>query len=263
MKAANLNDLVVHYRDDGPKDGPALVLSNSLGTDLRIWEDMIPHFPRHRIIRYDTRGHGLSQVGTDPFSMGDLVGDAAALLDHLGLRDVVFVGLSIGGQIAQGLAAERPDLVAGLVLADTAAKIGTEETWEARIRDIKTNGLDAMSDGILERWFSRGYLKGKVHEVEVWRAMLTRTTQAGYQGCCHAIAHTDLIASTAGLTVPTLVLVGRDDGATPPDLVRETAALIDGAAFEIIPKAGHLPCIEQPAVMAGLISNFLKAHELG
>ncbi len=263
MQAININNLVMHVHDTGPKSGRALMFSNSLGTDLRIWDRLVALLPSDlRIIRYDMRGHGLSQAPEPPYHMGDLVSDASGLIDHFGLSDVVFVGLSIGGLVAQGLAAERPDVMRGMVLADTAAKIGTEDMWAQRIAETKRCGIAGMSDAVMARWFSPKFRQERPPELDMWRAMLTRTPQAGYVGCCEAIAHTDLWESTARLTLPTLVVVGREDGATPPDLVRETAGLIDGADFQIIARAGHLPCIEQPQVMADLLMGFLRTHNL-
>jgi len=262
MKAVTLNSRVMHFRDDGPIGGPVLMFSNSLGTDLRIWDDLVALLPEFRCIRYDKRGHGLSECPAPPYYMGDLVADAGALLDHLGLREVVFVGLSIGGLIGQGLAAERPDLVKALVLADTAAKIGSPDLWHTRVEAIKESGLEGMGDDVMERWFSRGFLSGRKEELAVWRAMLTRTPEDGYIGCAMAIAETDLLESTSRLTLPAMAIVGRDDKATPPDLVRETADLIEGAEFHIISKAGHLPCVEQPQAVAELLRNFLTKKKL-
>jgi len=263
MQAATLNGLVIHYREDGPRDGPVLVFSNSLGTDLRIWDEMVALLPEFRCIRYDTRGHGLSEGGAPPYHMGDLVGDVRALLDHLKLKDVIFIGLSIGGLIGQGLAAERPDLVRALVLADTAAKIGTPDIWNDRVASIHKGGLSGMTDAVMERWFTPGFRKDKHEALTMWSAMFERTYEAGYIGCAQAIAQTDLLESTARLTLPTLVVVGRDDAATPPDLVRETAKLIAGSEFHIISKCGHLPCIEQPEEMTRLLRSFLSTHGLG
>ena len=259
MKAAQINSLSVHYEDQGPRASRALVFSNSLGTDLRVWDLVVERLPESlRIIRYDTRGHGLTQSLPPPYFMGDLVADAGALIDHLGVEEVCFVGLSIGGLIGQGLAAERPDKIKALVLADTACKIGTTALWEERIADFTQKGLEEMSQGVMDRWFSKSFQAAEPALLSVCRSMLTGTSLNGYLGCCHAIAHTDLYESTAALDLPTLVVVGRDDKATPPDLVRETADLIKGAQFQMIPKAGHIPCVEQPDLFAGHLIAFLN-----
>ena len=250
----------IHVSDQGPKDADAVVFSNSLGTDLRVWDKIVALMPAGlRIVRYDKRGHGLSDCpprGT--WGMGDHVADAAAVMDALGVKDAVFVGLSIGGMIAQGLAAERPELVRGMVLCDTAAKIGSPEMWEDRIQAIEAGGVAALQDAILERWFTKAFREGQAGEFALWRNMLVRTTLDGYVGSCAAIRDTDLRESTARLRIPTLAICGDQDGATPPDLVRETAETIPGATFELIRGAGHIPGVEQPEMTATAIQAFMK-----
>ncbi|MEZ5715275.1 MAG: alpha/beta fold hydrolase [Paracoccaceae bacterium] len=158
MQMADLGDVTLHYDLSGPEDGPALVFANSLGCDFRLWDALLPHLPPSlRLLRYDKRGHGLSSCPAGPYSMGALVRDAEKLLDHLGLSEVVFVGLSIGGMIAQGLAVKRLDLVRGLVLSNTAAKIGQPAMWEERIAAVRAGGIEALADATMERWFSRSF----------------------------------------------------------------------------------------------------------
>lgn len=259
MNAVKINGQVMHFRVDGPESGAPVLLANSLGTDLRVWDHMLAQMPCElRFIRYDKRGHGLSEGPDAPYFMGDLVKDAGSLLDHLNIKNAVVVGLSIGGMIAQGLAAERPDLVKAMVLMDTGAKIGTPGMWEERVAALRDIGLVGMADAVLERWVSKSFREEKPEELALWRSMLTRTTTQGYAGCALAIAETDLRDSTARLTLPTMAIAGSEDGATPPDLVRETAALIDGASFHIIRGAGHLPCVEEPTQTAALITRFLE-----
>ncbi|SMX31605.1 3-oxoadipate enol-lactonase [Actibacterium lipolyticum] len=257
MKIADLGDTRIHYREDGDPQGAPIVFSNSLGTDLRLWDDVLPLLPSGlRIIRYDKRGHGLSSCPPGPYSMGKLVTDTERLLDHLNVRDCVFVGLSIGGMIAQGLAVKRLDQVRGMVLSNTAAKIGTAEMWNDRIAAIKADGIESIADGTMERWFAKPFRA--TPELELWRNMLIRQPVEGYTACCAAIAGTDFYTPTSGLTLPTLGIVGSEDGATPPDLVRETVDLIKGSNFEIIRGTGHLPCAEKPGEFAALLNKFLK-----
>lgn len=263
MQITRINGINVHYRDEGPKDGLPVVFSNSLGTDFRVWDALLLHLPSGlRVIRYDKRGHGLTEAPEAPYFMGDLVQDAAALMDFLEVKNALFIGLSIGGMIAQGLAAERPDLVRAMVLSDTAAKIGNEQIWGERVDAVRKGGIAALEKPILERWFSKGFHQDKSAELAGWRHMLCRTPVEGYVGCSQAIAETDLYDSTARLTLPTLAIVGSEDGSTPPDLVRETADLIAGSQFKVIRKAGHLPCVEQPVEMAALITTFMKENAL-
>ena len=260
MAFVRVNGVVLHHEIRGKSDGRVLVFSNSLGTDFRIWDKVVETLGTdYRIILYDKRGHGLSEATPAPYAMTDHVGDLAALLDHLGVEDAAVVGLSVGGLIAQGLAATRPDLVSALVLCDTAHKIGTEEMWNARIDTVSTKGIAAMSDAILERWFTPAYRSTDNADFVGYTAMLTRTTVDGYAGTCAALRDADLTESTRALKLPVLCIVGDQDGSTPPDLVRSTADLIDGARFEIIAGAGHIPCVEKPAETARLIGDFLQS----
>jgi len=257
MQVADLGDVQLHYRVDGDPDGAPVVFANSLGTDLRLWDPVLPLLPAGlKLIRYDLRGHGLSSVPSGPYSMGALIRDAERLLDLLQIRDCVFVGLSIGGMIAQGLAVKRLDQIRALVLSNTAAKIGTADMWQQRIDAVNADGIEPLADGVMERWFARDFRANP--EISLWRAMLAQQSPLGYAGCCAAIAGTDFYTPTSGLRLPTLGIAGSEDGATPPDLVRETIDLIPGSSFSLIRKAGHLPCVEQPAKYAALLSTFLQ-----
>ncbi|WP_170403885.1 3-oxoadipate enol-lactonase [Ruegeria arenilitoris] len=256
MHILDLGEVQLHYRVDGDPDGAPIVFANSLGTDLRLWDAMLPHLPAGlRIIRYDKRGHGLSSQPPAPYSMGALVRDAEALLDHLNVRDGVFVGLSIGGLIAQGLAVKRMDQVRALVLSNTAAKIGIPSIWQDRMDAVRQGGIEALADATMERWFSKKFRASPDHLL--WRNMMVRQPVDGYLGCCAAISGTDFYTPTSGLRLPTLGIAGSEDGSTPPDLVRETIDLIPGSKFELIRRAGHLPCVEQPAEYAALLRDFL------
>ena len=257
MKMFDTGDVRLHYRVDGPEDGPPVVFSNSLGTDMRLWDPILPLLPKGlRIIRYDKRGHGLSSCPPAPYTMGSLVTDVERLMDHLGVKDSVFVGLSIGGMTAQGLAVKRLDLVRALVLSNTAAKIGTPEMWDERIAAVQKDGIESLADAVMERWFSAGFRA--TPELELWRNMLVRGEDAGYAGCSAAISGTDFYATTATLRLPALGIAGSEDGSTPPDLVREMMDLIPGSKFHLIRKAGHLPCVEQPEEYAQVLTDFLK-----
>jgi 3-oxoadipate enol-lactonase len=258
MAFARLNGAVLHYEDSGARDGQAIAFSNSLGTDLRIWDELVRRLPSDlRIIRYDTRGHGLSEATPGPYAMKTLAEDLAALLDHVGVKRAAVVGLSVGGMVAQGLAALRPDLVSALVLMDTAHKIGTEEGWNGRIGTVREKGMGAVADGILAGWFTEAYRTGRP-DFEGYRAMLLRNDIEGYTGVCAALRDTDLTESTRALKVPTLCIAGEHDATTSPALMRTTADLIAGARLEVIRDAGHIPCVERPKEVAALIVGFLK-----
>ena len=258
-----LNGVVLHLQDLGPADRPALVFANSLGTDFRIWNDVVAGLAdAFRIVLYDKRGHGLSELGDSPYAIADHVGDLAALLDDLAIEGAVICGLSVGGLIAQGLYASRPELVSGLVLCDTAHKIGTAELWNGRIAAIEEGGIASIAEPILERWFSQALRENDPVALAGWRAMLTRTPAAGYLGTAVAIRDADFTEQAKQIAVPTLCVVGAEDGATPPELMRQTADLIPGAGYEVIAGAGHLPCIEQPQVLTELILKFARENDL-
>ncbi|WP_146586292.1 3-oxoadipate enol-lactonase [Puniceibacterium confluentis] len=256
MHIARLDGICLNYRIDGDPSGAPVVFSNSLGTDLRLWDKVIPLLPQGlKFIRYDKRGHGLSDSPAAPYGMGTLVSDAEKLMEFLGVQNAVFVGLSIGGMIAQGLAAKRLDLIRALVLSNTGAKIGTREMWQERIDGVRAGGIEALADATMQRWFSAAFRA--TDEFTAWRNMLVRQPSEGYLGCCAAIAGTDFIATTSGLRLPTLGIAGSEDGSTPPDMVRETIELIPGSEFALIRDAGHLPCVEKPEEYARILSDFL------
>ncbi|WP_298260289.1 3-oxoadipate enol-lactonase [uncultured Litoreibacter sp.] len=253
----DLGHITLNVVEDGPSDGRPVVFANALGTTLGLWDKIIPLLPQTlRLIRYDMRGHGASEVPDAPYSMGMLVRDAEALLDHLNIRDCVFVGHSVGGMIAQGLAKKRMDQIRAMVLSNSAAKMGYGPMWQDQIAAVKAGGLEPIADSVMEKWFSRAFLK--TEEADHWRDMLIGTPAQGYQGTCAAIAGTDFYTTTASLTLSTLVIAGSEDGTSPADLIRETADLIRGSQFALIRRAGHLPCVEQPEQFAKLLSQFFR-----
>jgi 3-oxoadipate enol-lactonase len=260
MQIANSDHIGLHWREDGNATGRPVVFSNSLGTDLRVWDKVVPLLPQQlRYIRYDKRGHGLSHCPRSPYAMDDLVEDTAALLAHLGVDKCVFVGLSIGGMIGQALASQHPNLIHALVLSNTAAKMGDTEMWLQRIAAIEKGGIEALADPILERWFSTEF-RAKP-ELSAWRNMLTRTPTEGYLGCCHAIAETDLSDKTSELALPVLAIAGSQDQASSPSLVKKTADIIPNAKYSLIDGAGHLPCVEKPEAFATLLTEFFEEIE--
>ena len=258
MQIFDTGDVQLHYRVDGPQDGAPVVFANSLGTDMRLWDPVLPLLPEGlRLIRYDKRGHGLSSCPSGAYSMGSLITDVEKLIDHLGVTNCVYVGLSIGGMIAQGLAVKRLDLVRAMVLSNTAAKIGNAAMWDDRIAAVRGNGIESLADAVMERWFSADFRARP--ELALWRNMLVRQPDDGYAGCSAAISGSDFYATTATLRLPTLGIAGAEDGSTPPDLVRETTDLIPGSQFSLIRRAGHLPCVEQPEEYARVLGDFLRS----
>lgn len=257
MNIATLKGVDLHWREDGDPQGLPVVFANSLGTDIRLWDALIPLLPPNlRLIRFDKRGHGLSSNPAGRYCMDELVDDAEHLLDYLQVRSCVFIGLSIGGMIGQSLAAKRPDLIQAMVLSNTAAKMGERLDWNLRIARIESGGMACMTDAILSRWFSAAFLESS--EAIGWRHLLQRTPASGYVACCHAIANADLSKQTATLQLPVLGIAGSEDGASPPDVVEATIKLIKHASFHVIKGAGHLPCVEKPDEYAALVCQFIK-----
>ena len=259
MQFARLNDVTLHYQMIcAPAGRPLLVFVNSLGTDFRIWRDVVVQLAGDfSILTYDLRGHGLSDVGTTPYSIEMLADDLADLLDYIGARRAIVCGVSLGGVVAQQLAATRPDLVRALVLCDTAAKIGDDTLWDARVAAIEAGGISAVADAILTRWFSPAYRQASDAEFSGYRNMLIRQPVAGYVASCIALRDSDLTRQAQLIAIPTICIVGDSDLSTPPDVVGVLAKTIPGARFEIIKDCGHLPSIEQPAALAEIMRAFL------
>ena len=258
MPPVFLPDLRLNAEISGPEGGAPLVLVHALGTNLRLWDGLIPLLPPTlRILRFDLRGHGLSDVPPAPYAMGALVRDTERLMDHFGLKDAVILGLSIGGLVAQGLAVKRLDLIRAMVLSNTAAKIGRPEQWSERTAAIRAGGMEALADATMERLFGRNWRLNPA--MPTLRAMFTATDPEGWCGCAAAISGTDFYETTATLTLPTLAVAGANDGSTPPDLVRETAELVRGHRFQLLRGAGHVPMAEKPAEYAAVLTAFLES----
>lgn len=264
MNFTTINGVVLHYSDTGETTLPAIAFANSLGTDFRIWDDVVAGLRgRFRCIRYDKRGHGLSTAPPAPYAMDDHVADLAGLLDHLAVPTAVICGLSVGGMIAQGMAASHPDKVAALILCDTGHVIGDATMWNGRIEAVESAGLSALTDGVMERWFTPQFRAPGNATFDGYRNMFERTPVAGYSGTSAAIRDADFTASTAQVRVPCLCIVGDQDKATTPELVRDLAGLIDGASYSVVTGAGHLPCIERPDAQLDLMDRFFRENDLG
>lgn len=263
MDFVRANGIVLHA-DWRPLAGrPALVFVNSLGTDLRIWDRVVARLgDRFSILRFDERGHGLSGLGEPPYDIAIMAEDLLALLDHYGIEKAIVCGLSVGGMITLALAEAHPERIAGLILCDTAHRIGSPAFWAERIGVIERDGLEALGDPVMLRWFSEAFRTEKADETATWRTMVVRQDPRGYAGTCAALRDGDLEAAARGLTVPTLCVVGSVDGATPPDLVRSLADLIPNAGFVVIDGVGHIPCVEAPDVLVAHILRFTEENAL-
>lgn len=259
MALIYLPDIRLNARLSGPEGAPTLVFAHALGTDRTIWDETLSHLPQYQCLTYDQRGHGASDCPEPPYTMGALIRDLENLIDHFALRDVVVIGVSLGGLVAQGLAVKRLDLVRAMVLSNTAARIGTPEMWHQRSELIRAEGLEAYADTAMQRILGPEFKTNP--NLPYLRMLLTQTNPDGWIGCASAIAGTDFYTTTASLRLPTLGIAGSNDGSTPPDLVRETAELIPGHRFALMRGAGHLPMVEKPAAYAALLDAFL--HDIG
>ncbi|WP_029042701.1 3-oxoadipate enol-lactonase [Cucumibacter marinus] len=261
MQFARIGDIAMCFatRQQAGEGAPWIVFANSLGTDHRIWDAVADRLEdRFNILVYDKRGHGLSDATPAPYTMDDHIGDLAGLVDHLEIDRFAICGVSVGGMIAQGIADRLADRVTAAIFCDTAHKIGDDAFWQERIGKIEAGGVEAIADGILERWFTPAFCDPDRADYRGYRNMLTRTSLNGYVGTCGALATTDFTDLAAGLSLPVLCIAGAEDRSTPPDLVRSLAGLVPGARFEMIEGAGHIPSIEQPEALAGLIADFIK-----
>ena len=264
MDFVRINGVLLHYRLAGPADAPVLALVNSLGTDARIWDRVIAALAlRYRVLSYDKRGHGLSDTPAGDYALDDHVADLLGLLDHLGIGRLALAGVSIGGLIAQAVALQASERLSALVLCDTAPKVGDAASWNGRIETVRGQGMAAIADLVMDRWFSPGFQQGHAEELAGWRNLFLRSDPQGYAATCATLRDADLRAEIGAIAAPTLVVAGEADRSTPVDLVRACADAIAGARFEILPGVGHIPSIEQPAALAALIEQFLKENRHG
>ncbi|MGE5222041.1 MAG: 3-oxoadipate enol-lactonase [Omnitrophica WOR_2 bacterium] len=261
---ALIKSFKMHYQVDGESPGTPLVFINSLGCELHIWEGMIQPFrDRFRIIRYDQRGHGLSDVPPGPYTLRNLTDDLSALLDHLEVDEVVLIGISVGGLVAMDFALLYPARVRRLVLCDTAPRIATPEMWKERIEAVHARGLEYMSEMIISRWFLPSFHQTHPKEYRQSLEMLSNGSPEGYIATCTALRDADLGSSLQAIVAPALVLCGAGDLVVTPEQTLEWASCLPKGRVEIIDGAAHLPCIEQPEAVASAIYRFLleDGHE--
>ncbi len=259
MAFENIRELVLHYRVSGPERAPRLVLLNSLGTDSRIWDDLtVALCGRFRVLQYDQRGQGLSDAPPGPYSIGDHAEDMLSLLARLDWGPTVLCGLSIGGMIAMEALDRQPGLVRGLVLADTAERIGLRAFWEARMQQVRTQGLGPIAEQVMERWFGESFRTERRSEAKGWSNLLSLAPVEGYLGSCAALRDADLTHMASRIEVPVLCLCGSEDTSTPPSDVRSLAARINGADYAEISEAGHLTPVERPQRFATALIEFME-----
>ncbi|MCP5379286.1 MAG: 3-oxoadipate enol-lactonase [Novosphingobium sp.] len=247
----------IAWRMEGPQDAPVLILSNSLGTAMAMWDRQVPLLSgRFRILRYDTRGHGASAVMPGGYSLDRLGRDVIELMDGLGIQTAHFCGLSLGGMTGQWLGVNVPERIGRLVIANSSSFMGPPQSWQQRMDLVRTQGMAAIAQAVLERWFTSGFIDEGGAGLDRTRAQLLDTSPDGYAGCCAAIRDMDLRPIIHLIDRPTLVIAGTMDPATPPDHAKRIVASIGGAQLVTL-EAAHLSNIEQPDIFTGALLNFL------
>jgi 3-oxoadipate enol-lactonase len=250
----------LHHRVEGPEDAPALVLSNSLGTSLEMWDDQAPALAeRFRLVRFDSRGHGRSEVPPGPYVIEELGRDVLALLADLELERVHFCGLSMGGMTGMWLAVNAPERIDRLALCSTSTHMPPAEQWHERAATVREQGMAALADGAIDRWITPQGQTERPDAVRRLRQGLLDTPAEGYAASCEAIAQHDLRDAVAGIAAPTLVIVGDQDPSTPPDHARFIASRGDGARVVELERARHLLNVEHPdRVTQELLAHFTE-----
>lgn len=256
------SDLPVHVTLDGPADGPPLVLLASLGSDASMWRPQVRALgDTYRIVRLDARGHGRSTAPPGPYRLADLGGDVIAVLDGLGIEAAHVCGVSLGGLTALWLAINHPDRLLTLTAANTAAKVGTAEGWQARIDAVTAHGLAGIRDDVLARFFAPGYAEADPDGFAEAQQAFTTADDAGYSACCAALADADLREEVGGISVPTLVIGGDADVATPPPDAQWLHRAIPGSRLVILEGAGHLSNLDQPQRFTAALAEHIAARQ--
>jgi 3-oxoadipate enol-lactonase len=258
MPEARSDGCRLWFEIGGPRAAPPLLLANSIGTTIDLWGPQLPAWTdRFRLLRYDTRGHGRSEATPGPYALDQLGRDALAVLDAAGIERAAVCGLSLGGLTAQWLALHAPSRVERLVLANTAARIGTRESWATRIGQVAAGGMASIVDRVLALWFSEEFRRREPAVVARFAGVLADCPVDGYVGCCAALRDADLRDQLGGVTIPVLVIVGARDRATPPaDGAALGEALAEARLLSL--DAAHLANVEQPAGFAAAVVDFLR-----
>jgi 3-oxoadipate enol-lactonase len=252
----------VHYVIDGDPSAPTLVLLDSLGSSLEMWEPQVASLaPRFRVVRFDLRGHGRSPVPPGPYDIADLGADLLALLDRLGVERAHLCGLSIGGMVALWAAEHAPERVDRLVMVCVSARLEPSEAWIARAATVRAEGMDAVADAVVGRWFTPAHAARNPDLVVRMRAMIAGQPAEGYASCCEAIAAMDLRPGLSAVRAPTLLIAAEDDPAIPPEHSERIAAAVPGARVVVVPDAAHMPNVEQPERVTAAILDHLSTAD--
>lgn len=255
------NDVRIAYRFDGPEDAPTLVLVNSLGTNLHMWDSQIAPLSQHfRVLRYDFRGHGASSVPAEPSTIAQFGLELLSLLDTLKIEHVHICGLSLGGIIALYVVSRYPERVNRAVFANTATRIGSVATWDARIDAVQKGGMAAIQDAVLARFLSAGFRQQHPEISQKIRAMVETTSPSGYVGACAALRDADLRATLGSIHTPSLIIGSELDESTPPSQAEELHTSISASQLVIFPQTAHLSNVEQPEAFSNHVLRFFLQH---
>lgn len=257
------NGLTMAYEAAGPEDAPTVMFSHSLGSSGVMWDREFDALKaNYRVIRYDTRGHGGTQAPDGPYSLDMLGDDAMALMDALGLGPVHWVGLSMGGMIGQNIALREPGRFKSLSLCDTSSRVPAEAVpmWDDRIAAAQQEGMAALAEPTMQRWFTPPYLRNDPPEVAPIRAQFLATPVAGFVGCCHAIKALDYLDRLSAIEIPTLIIVGEEDMGTPVAASEAMHEQIADSELVVVPSAAHLANIEQPGIFDEALFDFIDRN---
>jgi len=259
MPAINADGCPINVEVEGPQGAPVLMLSNSLGTTLHMWDAQVAPFTQHfRLVRYDRRGHGKSGVPKGPYTMERLGRDVLAVLDGLGVKKINWCGLSMGGMVGQWLGANAPERVERLVLTNTSSFFPDKNGWNERLKLVEEKGIAAFAAPNMARWFTKGFLEREPQKVAGIQAMFAATPLEGYLACGAAVRDMDQRDLLPRIKAPTLVIAGKHDGATPPEANEYISNHIPGAKFALV-DAAHLSNIEQSEAYTKAVLAFLLA----
>lgn len=246
-----------NYKISGTPNSPVLVFSNSLGADMGMWDELVPYLlPYFRVLQYDTRGHGSSEVTENPYTIELLGNDVIALLEELKIEKAHFCGLSMGGLIGQWLAIHHPERIQKLILSNTDAKIGTAETWNDRIHTITQDGMQAIVEGTMERWFTEDFRKNNPSRIAEIKAVFAGNNPLGYANSCAAVRDADFREDVKKIKAETLVVTGDEDAVTNVAQAEALAKNISNAKLKILP-ARHLSGTELPETYAEMLVHFI------
>ena len=256
------NGISINYRFDGPEAAPVVTMSHSLAANLEMWEWQMPALSGYRVLRYDTRGHGGTDAPAGDYSLETLAGDLFALLDALKIERTHYVGLSMGGMIAQTAALMDQSRFRTLALCDTSSRVPPEAqpVWNERMATARGQGMEPLVEPTIERWFSSAYRAREEAEVDKVRAMIRATKVDGYCGCCAAIARLDLTDRISAIDRPVLLIVGEEDPGTPVAAHEAIRDRIAGSELVVLPEALHFSNVECQADFNRALIGFLERH---